>query len=146
MANHTTPPFQLATGSPLEKHVLSPIEGGGPICGVLILPAVEWCTINTSLHITLLHHREVHTHGTNRPFLRRKQRRRAPRTEGIEPATIGAGNLRDHYATRHATKTMGSAATQREGYMKCFTRDGGGGGDGSGSGTSGASSANARAA
>ena len=42
MANHTTPPFQVTTtGSPLEKHVLSPIESGGPICGVLIAPAFK---------------------------------------------------------------------------------------------------------
>ena len=52
MENHTTPPFQVATGFPLEKHALPPIESGGPICGVLITEAVKWCTIYTSLHIT----------------------------------------------------------------------------------------------
>ena len=90
MANHTTPPFQVATAPPLEKHVLSPIESGGPICGVLIPRAVELCTTTYITTHHFLHHREVHKHGPNRSFWWREQRRRAPRTGAIELATEGA--------------------------------------------------------
>ena len=115
MANHTTPPFQVATGFPLEEHVLPPIESNGPICGVLTTPAVKWCTIYTSLRIIFcIILRFARTKLTDILDGASNGDGRHGQKESNPQPTALMKDGRNHYATRHATKNgSGKNATKK---------------------------------